>query len=38
MRVKLRRRHILVAEQILHRADVITILQQMRRQRLPAAV
>jgi hypothetical protein len=33
MSINLRRHHILVTEQILHRADVIAIFQQMRRPR-----
>ena len=35
VRINLRRRHILVPEQLLQRADVISILQQMRRKRMP---
>ena len=35
MRINLRRGNILVPQQILHRPDVIPVLQQMRRKRMP---
>ena len=38
MRINLRRRYVFVAEQFLQRADVITILQQMRGKGMPQRV
>ena len=35
MSINLRSRHTLMTQQILHREDVITILLQMRRERMP---
>jgi len=38
MRVDLRRGHVLVAQQLLHRADVVTRLDQVRREGVPQRV